>query len=1455
MLELLLKVETGPMSATDVIAELGDDHRVVDLAATLARHLNINPADRLVPHLACQRLGYVLDPEQTVLDSGLLSGDVVRLGVGFDSSEVAANTASGGMFCDVTSGPGSGTSIPVHPGWFTIGREPGCDLQLHDPTVSKRHAVLHVDHGGGVEVEPVPEATNPVVIDGTPIGERTPLPLGSVLQLGSCALTVRDYQPTAGAERDQLGQIPFNRTPYRHPDLSEVEVRGPGRPPKPHEPRPLRILAMIAPVIAGFAFAYFLQRWIFLMFVLLSPISMLANWYSEKKRSGVSYKEQVEAFEKKFDSWVARYDEDLAVERKRRYEASPDVADLARRAQLRTADLWPRSRRSDGFLHLRLGLGGDDALSTSKRPDGADTDPDGRIEEVIDERAELASVPIDIDLVEHGVVAVHGAHEEVETTVGSLIVQATSLHSPDDLVLCTALGSRRTLDDWVKWLPHTRTVSSPLAGSHLAVGADEADELLRRLIEVASEREEEAWPRMLVVLDEHAGADHLLISTLLEGGPALGIYAVWMGDGVEHVPRQATAIMDCPPVGTGKRAKLWFTDSKRKIRKLDPDRIGLEAAPRVARSLAPVRDSSSASATASIPRIAPLLETLGTASIDAGWVATSWKQKTEYGLAAPIGIGPSGPFVIDLVEHGPHGLIAGTSGAGKSELLQSHIASLIANYPPNRLNFLFIDYKGGASSSIFQPAPHTVGYVTNLGADLAMRALVSLQAELDRRMQLLEGRAKDLEEMLEKFPDETPASLVIVVDEFATLVKEIPDFVAGMVDVAQRGRSLGIHLILATQRPTGAVNDNILANTNLRISLRVLDPQDSNSILGTTDAAAIPAPLRGRGFAKLGAGALVEFQSGFSGATFTADSGTTPVVVENFPPDGATTVHPEPPKKTKEDEEEETTHLQVLMDAVVKASKDLGMERGRRPWIEDLPRHVDLASVEEGAYGELPERVAGRELVLGAIDEPRYQRQRPYLVDLEAEGGLLIFGTGGSGKSTVLRTLMASAMADATPADVNMYILDYAGRALESLRDLPHVSAVATGEDPEQTTRILQHLRAEVGRRQQMLSEHRAENLTALNAARPDNPVPRLLLMIDSFESFDRAFERGQLYLWSELLVETVLAGRSVGLHLVATAGRRVSVPSALSNAISGRVVLRTADNDGLMDLGIPGPIAKDASLGDGRAMIPPDKTIQIAVPGPEVSNAGQTEALEERSKATGAGMDVTLPQLPDVVETSELPDVKPAEPMSFPLGLADLTLDPVWCDIRLQHFAIIGPSESGRSTALHIAATQLEAAGTDVWVVADPASPLGRHGWGKLAAKRDQIKPMIEELGSVAKRCDSEGKPAPVLVLDRAEMLPDDAGRVLEPLLQEDLVRLVGGFEPTALTGYVSGWAGQVKGTRRMLLLQPDDMGDLTALTPVRLRLRPGQTFPPGRGVFISNRNWQLVQVAQNPSVAGGDS
>jgi S-DNA-T family DNA segregation ATPase FtsK/SpoIIIE len=292
---------------------------------------------------------------------------------------------------------------------------------------------------------------------------------------------------------------------------------------------------------------------------------------------------------------------------------------------------------------------------------------------------------------------------------------------------------------------------------------------------------------------------------------------------------------------------------------------------------------SAASATTGIPRVVPLLDALDLPVPTGDVVARRWAAPRPYGLEATIGTGPDGPLTIDLVQQGPHTLIAGTSGAGKSELLQTLVLALAVQYPPERLNFLFIDYKGGAASADFRALPHNVGSVTDLDERLSLRALASLRAELRRRLALLEGRAKDLAGMQRIAPDEAPPSLVIVVDEFATLVKEIPDFVSGIVDVAQRGRSLGIHLVLATQRPTGAVNDNILANTNLRIALRVLEAADSIAVVGAKDAAFIPVPLRGRAYARTGPGPLTAFQCAWSGAPYEADAQASPVVVRPFP--------------------------------------------------------------------------------------------------------------------------------------------------------------------------------------------------------------------------------------------------------------------------------------------------------------------------------------------------------------------------------------------------------------------------------------------------------------------------------------------------------------------------------------------------------------------------------------------
>lgn len=1442
MLEILLRVADQAASHRDVAVAFGTEHTVDDVAQAIASHLGRPVSDGQVLRLGCQRLARPACGSSFMADSGLVSGDEVELSA-VDATGVAPVVPApvSGLTCDVVNGAGTGRSLPLHRGRYLIGRDSRADLALADPTVSSRHAIVTVSSSGAVTVEPAGHVTNPVIVDGRRIEAAVNVTDGSVIRIGGCALAVRHVRMPAGATRDRLGRVPFNRTPYRRPLVSETQVPGPGRPPAKPARRSANLLTVMLPMAGAIIFAWVLGRPEFLLFALLGPVSAVANVISERRHGGRTYREDLEVFNRRRSDWIERLDAAITDERRRRNDGAPDIADLARRAEQRTNDLWPRTRSSGDFLQLRVGLGDDVAMTTTELAEATEGDTfTTDLSEELRERTALGSVPIVLDAAGQAVVALHGEARAVAGASAAMLAQAAVLHSPEDLVVCAATARRGGIADALKWLPHTRSAASPIDADHVVVGTDAADDLVRRVVALARDRTARTWPHILLLLDEQVAVEGPTLSPLLEAAPDMGLTVVWTGHDLDLIPRQAMAVIECPPAESGRRARLWFTDPELDVRHVDPDLLELDALDRVARALAPVRDASGSSTTNAIPRAAPLLEVLGTKTCDPAWVVERWQSASPYSLRAPIGVGPHGPLEIDLVEHGPHALIAGTSGAGKSELLQSMIAALVTRYPPTRLNLLFIDYKGGASSDVFQDTPHSVGHVTNLGADLAMRALVSLRAELDRRMRLMEGRAKDLAEMLERHPREAPASLVIVVDEFATLVKEIPDFVTGMVDIAQRGRSLGIHLVLATQRPSGAVNDNILANTNLRISLRVLDAADSSSILGSGEAAVIPSPLRGRGFARLGPGGLVEFQSAFSGAPFTSSTGVAPVTVEDFLPTGGVSTVPAAPTG----EEGARSQLDVVIAGVLGATQQLGLERGRRPWLEDLPASIALSEVLAGAFGAVGDRLPGRDVVVGIADEPERQRQRPHVVDLEASGGILVFGTGGSGRTTTLRTMVGSAVGAATPAEVEVYVLDYGGRSLEAMRDLPHVAAVATSDDLEQTTRILMHLHAEIARRQQLLAAHRAENVTALQRIVPSLPVPRIIVIVDGYDAFDRTFERGELYIWSEWMIETVLAGRAVGIHLIASADRRASVPAGLSNAVGGRIILRMADADALLDLGITSPVARDARLGNGRALLADGTTVQVAVVSDDVTSAGQVAALESLASATGSGLRAELPELPDEVARESLG--ASTSPMEFVLGVADLTLERVVCDVRTQHLAVVGPGESGRSTALATAAAGLSSNGRGVWTLCERDSPLASVDGHHVATGPDEYGELIDDLAASLAAGAAGGGVRPVLVVDAVERVTDDLGLRLEMLLRDDRVRVLAGFDGATLSGYAGGWLASLKATRCRLLLQPDDLGDLGALTPVRIRLRPGQRFPAGRGVFIANRQWSLVQVAR---------
>ncbi len=377
------------------------------------------------------------------------------------------------------------------------------------------------------------------------------------------------------------------------------------------------------------------------------------------------------------------------------------------------------------------------------------------------------------------------------------------------------------------------------------------------------------------------------------------------------------------------------------------------------------------------------------------------------GHGVPIGVSDGGVVTIDLVRDGPHGLIAGTTGSGKSELLRTLIAGLARRYTPDELVFVLVDYKGGSTFDQCARLPHCVGLVTDLDDHLGARALRSLEAELRHR------------ERAQRDCRKAEPRLVVVIDEFATLAAELPDFLGALVGIAQRGRSLGMHLLLATQRPSGAVNANIKANTNLRIALRVQDAADSNDVIDIPDAALISRATPGRAFVRRGSGDVVLVQTATSSVAARQRARTT-VRTRPF-----TSHH----REEAEEPQPGPSELSVVVDELCHWEG----KRARRPWLPMLPARIDLADIEPPGFA--------------LADEPDRQRQIALEWD-PAKGNLALFGMVGSGTSTAMRAAVERL------TDAQIYDVDF-------------------GPDAhERHARLMRTLRAELDRRRASTSRH-----------------------------------------------------------------------------------------------------------------------------------------------------------------------------------------------------------------------------------------------------------------------------------------------------------------------------------------------------------------------------------------------
>jgi S-DNA-T family DNA segregation ATPase FtsK/SpoIIIE len=1355
----------------------------------------------------------------------------------------------------VVNGLDAGRRFRLEPGTTVVGRAPGCEVVVPDDTLSRRHAALTISSTGDIAVDDL-GSHNGTWVAGEPVVAPVPVGPGVPVRLGALELevrSVRDADRPLGfdplRQTGAAGTIPFNRPPRPAPAPPAETVPAPAPPKSGGAKVPLSLIGIVTPLLfAGVMFAV-LKNPSMLLFAGLSPLMGIANTIDGKRRGRRTERGEKERFRTELAEFDDRLGATADAERQRRELAGPDPAEIMRRVDLPSVTLWERRPGHPDFLQLRAGVGDVPWEPPVHLPAAAGEFPE-ELGETVARHAVLAGSPVPVDLSGGGVVGIVGDRPAALALARSLVCQAAALHGPADMpVMVLAAPGLGAAWDWAKWLPHTR---DPSGGARM-LSADA--EMSTRLVEARlrafearppTERERRSFgdgppvgPTLLVVVDDESLTEGRRAPTrsLLRGDGGL-VAGIVIAPTIDRLPAVCTTVAEI--TDPGGVADLVLPQAGRRVSSFAPAGMADDVARDCARALARFEDPELDLVGAGLPasiRLLPLLE-LEECSPDA--VLDRWKAAgPDPRPATPVGVSEDGVFSVDFVSDGPHALVGGTTGAGKSELLRSLVAGLAASVDPDHLTFVLVDFKGGSAFDECAALPHTVGMVTDLDEHLAERALRCLEAELKYRERALrEAGATDLPDYLRKGLAEPMPRLLVIIDEFATLKAELPQFIDALVGVAQRGRSLGVHMLLATQRPQGAISENIRANTNMRIALRVQEPGDSAGIIDVADAAAIPRTAPGRAYVRLGPGEVVAIQSALStGAR--SDAAIAAVDVAPFvygpqprlpappPPAGGSTAATG--AGAEGDGGEPETDLTVLVRTIRDAFARTGRPLPRRPWPDPLPQEVELDAVVDDALAR--ERAAGLATPGATIvpfalaDDPEAQTQYPVGWSPGA-GNLLFYGLGGSGTTTALTSVALSLARLRSPDDLHLYALDFGAGELRALESLPHVGAVLTAGERERQTRLMRHLRGELDRRRAM----------GIAAARAE---PVIVTLVDGWSAFAAEYnDLASTAAW-EAFTRVMADGPEVGLLTVATADRTGAVPAAIASLVQQRVVLRLPAKTDYAVFGLRAGDVPDMAPGRAIVVSTPQE-VQIGRPADGVAAAAVCIASLHPAptrpplRVETLGTQIGFAALGTVARLGD-------RPWQVPIGVGEADRTAVGLTVyQGEHAVVAGPARSGKSTTLLTVAASCRAGRPDITVVAvaGPRSPLVTDELVDHVVPPAQIG---DTLGPLV-----DGTDGHVLVLvDDAEGI-EDAGGVLGRLStsdRPDLLFVAAGRNDGIRSGY-SHWTRPMRQSKVGVLLRPniDLDGDILGAAIPR---RSPVAMVTGRGYAACAGEIELLQVA----------
>ena len=940
----------------------------------------------------------------------------------------------------------------------------------------------------------------------------------------------------------------------------EIEILDP--PEKPQKPKNnlfMRLFPSMGILVAAGAMAFLGGTMI--IFSLISGVIAIITAVMGVMEGKKDYKEGCENRIVKYNAYIEKKKAEIEQCRMEEQRTLEEIyisqESEKKRLESFSPDLFDRVPEDEDFLCIRLGSGAVESRRPVKykKQERLEIEDELQLmpEQICEAYKYVQNVPVVCDLKAVNAVGITGPEQYRFEIFKNMIVDLVTRQYFTDVKLFFVVEEQHK--DRIHWLRFLPGAYCAQTDTRAIVSDDESKNLIFEYLykELSAREQEKSYENHIIVFfyNEYGFKKHP-VSRFVEKAKDLGVTFLFFGNDRSEIPVGCAALVN---ILDSQQGVLISAEDRSQTHGFAYPHISDRAAKRVVDILAPVY-TEEISLEGSLTRNISMFEMLHILSVDDLELDQRWKRSQVFrSMAAPIGVSKTGIVELDLHDkaHGPHGLVAGTTGSGKSEILQTYILSMATLFHPYEVGFVIIDFKGGGMVNQFEDLPHLLGAITNIDGKAINRSLKSIKAELQKRQRLFaDADVNHIDKYIKKYKAgeaEVPLPhLIIIVDEFAELKAEQPEFMKELISAARIGRSLGVHLILATQKPAGQVNEQIWSNSRFKLCLKVQSKEDSNEVLKSPLAAEIKEP--GRAYLQVGNNEIFElFQSAYSGSPAAAEDGSVrEFAIYSVPDAGRKT--PVFVQKKEKSENETLTQLDAIVEYVAEYCHKKHLEKLPDICLPALAEQIDFVLQEQSAGA-----AGGFYADLGIYDDPDNQYQGVYSVDLGTRN-LMIIGSAQTGKTNILQNIIRSLSSRYTPDEVNIYILDFASRVLKIFDGLSHVGGVVCASEDEKLKNLFKLLRTEMEERKERLISVGVSSFAAYReAGRKD--LPQIVLIIDNLTALKELYFQDD-----DELLNLCREGISVGISIVIANAQTAGIGYKYLSNFSARIATFCNDSN-----------------------------------------------------------------------------------------------------------------------------------------------------------------------------------------------------------------------------------------------------------------------------------------------------